>query len=620
MIVVIPPLHRGPPQPPRVQRLFTLFTTMSPILPIQLNSISPTQSLQSCAEQIISITRSKIQELKAENPDRRLLLIGMHSSASLALQVALIEQVSGVVCFGFSYNTVHGTRGQPDDQILNTNCPVLLMIGQNAAKTNDEELEGLREKLNAQSTVQIAVVGGADDYLRISKKKRRLEGVTQEMVDNMIVDEITDFATNCIQRPIPMKIKTLTSVVMNREIDSSTALSRKRKGSNDDGDIKKVIRVAKMKPTKVAVKSQQPVSVSSSEMALEMAVQSITSDNEAHTSTQYQRITTTDAVMSQSKIKTTQKPIINQQQVIRHKNIIQVSRSVDQKNQKFLPIVQQSPHQQQQQTNFSPPKFTIVRSSTGTQQNIYDMPVVYADNEGNVVDNPKAPKISTSDSSIITIPSDSSSASSPSPTNITKRIVLKSSNIPQGSVGSTITFTKNKNILIQKPPANSKMVVLNSIVGRPISASNIIIPSGSAQTISGPIVRMQKSFITNTDQPLVIKPASSATQGGRKIEILNNTLIKPAQVPSGTTVSVSKPITFVNLADAKPMTSKISINPVNVKGGQLIVKTANLKPLTLPIGSKQFGNLTVSKFNVVTPSSTASQSTSNVANIVKTNP
>ena len=75
----------------------------------------------------------------------------------------------------------------------------------NSARTNDEELEGLREKLHAQSILQIAAVGGADDYLRVSKKNRRLEGVTQEMVDNMIVDEITEFATNCIQRPMSIK-------------------------------------------------------------------------------------------------------------------------------------------------------------------------------------------------------------------------------------------------------------------------------------------------------------------------------------------------------------------------------------------------------------------------------
>lgn len=579
---------------------------MAPILPIQLNSITPTQSLQSCAEQIISITRSKIQELKAENPDRRLLLIGMHSSSSLALQVALIEQVSGVVCFGFSYNTVHGCRGQPDDQIINTNCPVLLMIGQNAAKTNDEELELLREKLNAQSTVQIAVVGGADDYLRISKKKRRLEGVTQEMTDNMIVDEITEFATNCIQRPLPARIKVMTGVVMNREIDSSTAQSRKRKGSNDDGEPKKVVRVAKTKPTKVPVKSH-PVSVSSSEMAIEMAVQSITNDNEPHTSTQYQRITTTEAPQKKQIIQGVPLVRMNQQQVIRQRNMIQISRKTAE------------PKKFNQPTNFSPPKFTIVRQAGQQQQNIYDMPVVFADSDGNVVENPSTPKLSTSESSIISIPSDSSlpsSSSTSAPPGVTKKLILKASNITQGPSGSTtFTLTKNKNILIQKP-SNNKMVVLNSIVGRPISASNLVIPSGSGQQLSGPIVRMQKSFITtmanSEHQQLIIKPVTSVAPA-RKIEILNHTVIKPAQHQIPSTVSVSKPITFVNLADAKPMTNKIQIstNP-NVKSGQIIVKTSNLKPLTLPIGTKQFGNLTVSKLNLAPSTS--------VTNIVKKNP
>ena len=116
---------------------------MSPILPIQLNTVTNLnqQSLQSWAEQTISITRSKIQELKNENPDRRLILIGMHSSSSIALQVALVEQVSGVICFGFSYNTVHGPRGLPDDHLLKLNCPILFMIGQNSVRASEEELE-----------------------------------------------------------------------------------------------------------------------------------------------------------------------------------------------------------------------------------------------------------------------------------------------------------------------------------------------------------------------------------------------------------------------------------------------------------------------------------------------
>ena len=189
LLVVIPSAAPRVTSPSsRLQKLYTLFTTMAPMLPIQLpinSTAAQKQSLQSIAEQIVSITRTKIQELKAENPDRRLILIGLNSAAAVAMQVALVEQVSGVICFGFSYNTVHGVRGQPDDHFLDLSAPILFLVGQNAARANEEEIEYFREKISAPSS--IVTVGCADDFLRVSKTKRRLEGVTQEMVDLSLI-------------------------------------------------------------------------------------------------------------------------------------------------------------------------------------------------------------------------------------------------------------------------------------------------------------------------------------------------------------------------------------------------------------------------------------------------
>jgi predicted alpha/beta-hydrolase family hydrolase len=77
-------------------------------------------------------------------------------------------------------------RGQADDHLLDLATPTLFLVGQNAARSSEEEIELFREKLSAPTTT--CVVGAADDFLRVNKTKRRLEGVTQEMVYNMIVD------------------------------------------------------------------------------------------------------------------------------------------------------------------------------------------------------------------------------------------------------------------------------------------------------------------------------------------------------------------------------------------------------------------------------------------------
>lgn len=53
---------------------------------------------------------------------------------------------------------------------------------------SQEEIESLREKMTAQTS--LVVVGSADDALRVNKLKRQMEGVSQSMIDSMIVVSI----------------------------------------------------------------------------------------------------------------------------------------------------------------------------------------------------------------------------------------------------------------------------------------------------------------------------------------------------------------------------------------------------------------------------------------------
>lgn len=91
--------------------------------------------MEQIAEQIVSQTRIKIQELRNEHPTRNIILIGFNAGAAIALQVAISEAVSCVVCMGFAYNTMHGVRGVPDDRILEIKVPILFVVGQNSART-----------------------------------------------------------------------------------------------------------------------------------------------------------------------------------------------------------------------------------------------------------------------------------------------------------------------------------------------------------------------------------------------------------------------------------------------------------------------------------------------------
>lgn len=202
IIVIVPasPVMAAPSA--RIQRWYSLFATMANVVPIQMNingTIMVKQSLASVTEQMIIITRAKIQEIRAEVPTRQIILVGFNAGAALALQVALVETVNSVVCVGFAYNTANGIRGTPDDRILDLKTPVLFALGQNSSRSSQEEVESLREQMQAQTS--LVVVGSADDALRVGKTKRQIEGVTQTMVDNMIMDEIFEFASTCIRNP-----------------------------------------------------------------------------------------------------------------------------------------------------------------------------------------------------------------------------------------------------------------------------------------------------------------------------------------------------------------------------------------------------------------------------------
>ena len=612
---------------------------MAPMLPVQLhlnNIAAQKQPLQSIAEQEVSITRTKIQELKAENPDRRLILIGMNSASALALQVALVEQVSGVVCFGFSCNTVHGVRGQADDHFLDLTTPVLFLVGQNSARTSEEEIEFLREKLAAPTSV--VVVGSADDYLRVSKTKRRIEGVTQEMVDNMVIDEIAEFASVCVQRPVPAKVKSsiLVGNGIRRDFDSSIGPGRKRKTSLN-GDIDGV--------KGGTVKSQKLMRpTSTSDDVLEMAVQSILPDHDEVIPTQTIKTTlpkfsanriVSGSTISSQKLKVTphQFQTMKQQPVTQTKYVTISGQKNGQKtiqlqarpmtrpvisNSNSRPITPTShtqyivsnrvPHKipiaQQHQQSFSPKKYTIVRSSTNTSNisyisesstdlsgtNIFDMPIVFADNEGNIDEEAST----MSEGSVISVASDSPPQSS-------KQVVLKTSAI--GSTSQSFTITRNKNVLIQKPAPGKMFIINGTVVGKQVALPTNNIVLSKNQSAQPPQMKLTK-FVPGSK---IVKPSSSAE--GKKIEILNNTIIRPASTSSASNLTRIQSTSFVNLADGKPITSTRLSLPITSSSSiknQIVIKSNALKPYTgaqiLPSsigGNKQLGNLTVKRLNVV---------------------
>ncbi|XP_050483776.1 KAT8 regulatory NSL complex subunit 3 [Bombus huntii] len=217
-----------------------------------------------CIDQLLQATRTKIQDIRSDCPGRPIILVGFNTGAALACQVAQMEHVTAVICLGFSFLTVEGKRGTPDDTLMDIRCPVMFVIGQNATLVRPDDIEDLRERMMVETS--FVVVGTADDHLRISTAKKISEGITQNMVDRCILDEIGDFVGTILLQPHPLPLRSTS--LSNYENKNNRKESRKRRNSTSSS--------VESEPNSPTIKKSRPNTPISSVISIGQNTQSAT--------------------------------------------------------------------------------------------------------------------------------------------------------------------------------------------------------------------------------------------------------------------------------------------------------------------------------------------------------
>ena len=142
-------------------------------------------------EVLIEAHRQELAELRAASDAAdKLFLAGKSMGGRVGCHVALQEQVSGVVCFGYP---LRGQNGKLRDQVLlELRTPVLFVQGTRDTLCALPELEDVRRRMTAPS--ELFVVEGGDHSLESSKTALKAQGLTQADVERAIQSAVRRFS------------------------------------------------------------------------------------------------------------------------------------------------------------------------------------------------------------------------------------------------------------------------------------------------------------------------------------------------------------------------------------------------------------------------------------------
>ncbi|XP_065649176.1 uncharacterized protein LOC101236109 isoform X3 [Hydra vulgaris] len=173
-------------------------------------------------EHCISVIRSKITSCRHKYPEHPIILAGWSVGSLIALKVALLNKVDAVICLGFpgkQFSNKEKEIGKEEywQSFLKIECPVLFFSGAHGALSSFTETEKLCKSIKSETS--FVVVEGGDDMLRLSKSLKMKLGITQNMIDKLIQDEIYFFMKKLFFHKFPYVNKQFNPKKKKKKID-----------------------------------------------------------------------------------------------------------------------------------------------------------------------------------------------------------------------------------------------------------------------------------------------------------------------------------------------------------------------------------------------------------------
>jgi predicted alpha/beta-hydrolase family hydrolase len=142
---------------------------------------------------LLAAHQAELEALRAEAGDiDRVVLAGKSMGGRIGCHLALVEQVSGLVCFGYPLRSPSGKLR--DEVLLALRTPVLFVQGTRDPLCPLEELERVRERMQARS--ELVVVESGDHSLEATKTSLKQRGITQADTERGILTAVERFCSD----------------------------------------------------------------------------------------------------------------------------------------------------------------------------------------------------------------------------------------------------------------------------------------------------------------------------------------------------------------------------------------------------------------------------------------